>query len=124
MDIETGLYSLKTRYYNPNIGRFISADSISHLDPDSTFELNLYTYCNTNPVMYSNPSGSFLVLIVIGSILLGGAISGALAFEGVIFESMNSIGYLGNHAAELIPVGLGREVCKIDWIIFCIAIND
>ena len=30
---ELGLYYLKSRFYDPEIGRFISADSLDYLDP-------------------------------------------------------------------------------------------
>ena len=47
----TGLYYLRARYYAPNIGRFTQEDVIYNAG------LNLYAYCNSNPVMYSDPSG-------------------------------------------------------------------
>lgn len=47
----TWLYYLRARYYAPNIGRFTQEDVIYN---DG---LNLYAYCNSNPVMYSDPSG-------------------------------------------------------------------
>ena len=47
----TGLYYLRARYYAPGIGRFTQKDVIYN---DG---LNLYAYCNSNPVMYSDPSG-------------------------------------------------------------------
>ena len=47
----TGLYYLRARYYNASLGRFTQEDVIYN---DG---LNLYAYCNSNPVMYSNPSG-------------------------------------------------------------------
>lgn len=62
-DQETGLYYLNSRYYDPVMGRFISADSINYLDPSSATGLNLYAYCGNNPVMYSDPSGKFPILI-------------------------------------------------------------
>ena len=34
-DTETNLYFLKTRYYDPEIGRFITIDDISYLDPEN-----------------------------------------------------------------------------------------
>lgn len=34
-DIETGLYWLTTRFYDPETGRFISQDEYTYLDPDS-----------------------------------------------------------------------------------------
>ena len=47
----TGLYYLRARYYAPNIGRFTQEDVIYN---DG---LNLYAYCDSNPVMYCDPSG-------------------------------------------------------------------
>ena len=47
----TGLYYLRARYYSPNIGRFTQEDVIYN---DG---LNLYAYCDSNPVMYCDPSG-------------------------------------------------------------------
>ena len=57
-DTETGLYYLQTRYYDPEIGRFISPDSIDYLDPETVNGLNLYAYCYNNPVTYVDPSGN------------------------------------------------------------------
>ncbi len=56
-DTETGLYYLQTRYYDPELGRFISQDSIEYADYESVNGLNLYAYCGNNPVMYVDPSG-------------------------------------------------------------------
>ena len=41
-DTETGLYYLQTRYYDPELGRFISQDSIEYADYESVNGLNLY----------------------------------------------------------------------------------
>ncbi len=57
-DVETKLYFLKTRYYDPEIGRFITIDDISYLDPNSINGLNLYAYCGNNPVMGYDPNGT------------------------------------------------------------------
>ena len=56
-DTETNLYFLKTRYYDPEIGRFITIDDISYLDPEHINGLNLYAYCGNNPVMCVDPTG-------------------------------------------------------------------
>ena len=56
--METGLYYLQTRYYDPEIGRFISPDSTKYLEPIEINGLNLYTYCYNNPVMLTDPSGT------------------------------------------------------------------
>ena len=49
-DEETRLYYLKTRYYDPEIGRFISPDSIDYQSPESINGLNLYAYCGNDPI--------------------------------------------------------------------------
>ena len=65
-DIGIGLYFLKTRYYDPEIGRFMTIDDISYLDPESINGLNLYAYCGNNPVMNIDPTGrSFLVSLLV-----------------------------------------------------------
>lgn len=51
------MYYLQSRYYDPALGRFISPDSISYLEPESVIGLNLYAYCGDNPVMYVDPTG-------------------------------------------------------------------
>ena len=57
-DTETGLYYLKNRYYDPEVGRFITIDDISYLDPETINGLNLYAYCGNNPVMRTDPNGT------------------------------------------------------------------
>ncbi len=60
-DEEAKLYYLTTRYYDPELGRFISPDGISYLDPKTVNGLNLYAYCLNNPVMGYDPEGTFLI---------------------------------------------------------------
>jgi len=56
LDVESGLYNYNARLYDPVIGRFISADTIV-LDPHDPQDLNRYTYCRNNPLVYVDPSG-------------------------------------------------------------------
>ena len=55
-DEETELYYLNQRYYNPQWGRFINADSLIGV-AGKLLSHNLFAYCNNNPVMMSDPSG-------------------------------------------------------------------
>jgi RHS repeat-associated protein len=52
----TGLYYHNARYYDPGIGRFISADTIVP-NPANPQCLNRYSYCLNNPLKYVDPSG-------------------------------------------------------------------
>ena len=51
-DVETGLYYLQSRYYDPQVGRFLNADGIIGANGYS-----LFNYCGNNPIMLSDPSG-------------------------------------------------------------------
>ena len=53
-DTESGLYYLMSRYYDPEIGQFISPDTMQALQPKVIGGLDLYAYCRNNPVRYSN----------------------------------------------------------------------
>ena len=51
------------RYYNPEWGRWLTPDSVEYLDSSNINGLNLFSYCNNNPVMYYDGSGHFPGLI-------------------------------------------------------------
>lgn len=55
---ETGLYYLKSRYYDPKVGRFITIDDISYIDHEKINGLNFYAYCGNNPVMRIDENGA------------------------------------------------------------------
>lgn len=57
-DNETGMYYLQSRYYNPDLCRFISADAFEYISNDTALNLNAYAYCVNNPIMYSDPKGN------------------------------------------------------------------
>ena len=58
-DSETGFYYLQSRYYDPEICRFINADSYTSTGR-GYLGYNMFAYCNGNPVVYSDPSGHAL----------------------------------------------------------------
>ena len=57
-DTETGLYYLQSRYYNPKVGRFISADEYLSTGQGFTGS-NMFVYCGNNPVCRVDFSGQF-----------------------------------------------------------------
>ncbi len=72
-DIETGLYYLQSRYYDPEVGRFISSDAFAVLGatPMDVTDKNLFAYCDNNPVMRIDNGGEFWHILagaIIGSV--------------------------------------------------------
>ena len=55
-DEETGWYYLQSRYYNPELGRFISAD-VYLSTGQGVLGHNAYAYCLNNPVNTADESG-------------------------------------------------------------------
>lgn len=58
-DKETGFYYLQSRYYDPTTCRFLNADV--YYDTGVGFTgLNMFAYCNNNPVIFSDHSGEIV----------------------------------------------------------------
>ena len=56
-DNETGLYYLKSRYYDPQVGRFLNMDNPAYLDSNCINGLNLFSYAANNPIMMIDSNG-------------------------------------------------------------------
>ncbi|MPN03155.1 hypothetical protein SDC9_150380 [bioreactor metagenome] len=105
-DKETNTYYLRARNYDPTTGRFLSKDTVharlkNIFDPYGDYQgtqltggvyvdwtegqyvvndplsLNLYTYSQNNPIMYSDPNGNWIHILIGAAIgfAVGGAIS-------------------------------------------------
>lgn len=59
MPHESGLYYLQSRYYNPETGRFINADSVILGLGQSVQGYNLFEYCNNNPINKLDSTGAW-----------------------------------------------------------------
>jgi RHS repeat-associated protein len=55
-EAEAGLYYYNARWYDPEVGRFIQADSIIP-EPGNPLAWDRYSYANNNPLNYTDPSG-------------------------------------------------------------------
>ncbi|MGM9900116.1 MAG: RHS repeat domain-containing protein [Bacilli bacterium] len=96
-DVETSLFWLSSRYYSPELCRFISPDDVSYLNLKSLNGLNLYCYCYNNPISYVDPSGhsSILVMVLIGT-LFGAAV-------GFGFDAVKQL------------INNGWDFSEVDW---------
>ena len=57
-DCETGFYFLQTRYYDPEVGRFLNMDSIEYANQNFINGINLYAYSGNSPVVITDPTGT------------------------------------------------------------------
>jgi len=93
------LYYYRARYYDPNVGRFISQDPIEFLAGD----VNFYRYVGNDPVNWVNPSGLCGEGLCIGAALLLDAV-----FDLGLYEA--ALGLLGRKAAQQAGKVIVREV--------------
>jgi RHS repeat-associated protein len=105
-DADTGWYNLTTRYYDPVVGRFISADDVS-LIAESTDEMgdkNLYAYCDNNPISRADKGGEIWNFVIGAAIGAGIEIASQVITSGKITNwkavglsaAMGTIGGFGN----------------------------
>ena len=102
-DEETGMYYLKSRYYQPEICRFISADSYAVLtqSPMALVDTNLYNYCDNNPVYREDENGQFWNVVI--PALIGAAVGTFLtwAATSATGQEYTTKDYLSDFADEL-----------------------
>ncbi len=142
-DFETNLYYLNSRYYDPELRRFINADDISVLSEGKDFfnGLNLYAYCGNNPINNTDESGEswwdwlisiFVAVLVIVAVVavavltagVGTAVAGALgggvaatifgsAVDGAITGAIT--GAIMSFGISVIQQGISNGYDNINW---------
>ncbi len=63
-DAETGFYYLQSRYYDPEVYRFINADGYISTGQDINC-YNMFAYCGNDPVNKCDPNGRFFLTATI-----------------------------------------------------------
>ena len=89
--VETKLYYLNSRYYDPELCRFISPDCFEYLDKHDLSGLNLFAYCGNNPVMYSDGESHLAVLT-------------SMIIFGTLFGLVTGFGF-----------SAGKQLIENDW---------
>jgi RHS repeat-associated protein len=114
-DVETGFYYLNSRYYDPETGRFINADDISYLDPETLNGLNLFAYCGNNPVMALDPDGHAWWKWLIGALILVGlGIATVLTFGAAApITGFAATVVVGAFTGAVVSAGVGLGVAAL-----------
>ena len=87
-DVLTGLTYMQQRYYDAEIGRFISPDPVGP-EEDFVNHFNRYNYAQNNPVRYTDPDGRFVNFFVGAAIGAGIEVAAQVFVEGKSLSQLN-----------------------------------
>lgn len=127
---------MQSRYYAPEVGRFISADAFASTDVGGALSTNMFAYCENNPIVRSDPTGEIYHIIAgaaIGALInmgtqilansiagvpltdnlgiaaITGAVSGAFAASGVGAVGQGLVGAATNIASYVATTPKGER---------------
>ena len=125
-DVETGLYYLQSRYYDPETSRFINSDVYSDSSA-GMLAYNLFLYCANNPVSGYDPNGTWnwgkffdgASMISIGvtavavavTVLSCGAAAPVMVAVAAATATAGTLTAM-NGAAEVVEAGTGYNVVR------------
>ena len=116
-DNETGYYYLQSRYYDASICRFINADifEIASITKNIIAGTNLFSYCNNNPINYSDPNGTFRISVGWATVLLNAVVL-AISVICTYFAKVKSLKFLAKISSKFKKI-FKQTVKKISqWI--------
>ena len=122
-DVETGFYYVSSRYYDPEIGRWINADIPETLTADfeDFAQYNLFAYCFNDPVNISDETGTWpswatKLAIGIAAIVVGAAVVAATAATGGAAAAFVGAAVAGLKTAAVsgaIGAAVGAGTCAV-----------
>jgi RHS repeat-associated protein len=106
-DPESNLYYYRSRYYSPDVGRFLTEDPAGF-----TAGNNSYGYVGANPINFTDPTGEcpWCVAGIIGGLTDLGI---QLAFNGFNFKCVNWTEVGVSAAASAAGVGLAQKLAQL-----------
>ncbi len=116
-DEDCNMFFLKSRFYSPEWKRFLNADS-QYDTGYGTTGVNLFAYCNNDPVNRDDPSGEAVGALTIGGVTISiGAILAVVAgmlylVDPNIRSAVNSAVYLLLFTAPSIVVEAVKRISK------------
>ena len=123
-DNEIEMYYLQSRYYDPEIGRFVNGDDIAFIcDFTNPLNSNLFFYCNNSTPNFKDSTGYFAITITAGVTISFGTAVALIALTVFVFAyafdknfrnainqlitmlvrgAIDGIGYLANVISDVI----------------------
>ncbi len=112
-DQDTGLVYMGARYYDPQVGRFMSTDPVGFLD-DKPMQFNRYAYANNNPYTYVDPDGE--IAAHVGKFFLDFSLN--LAINYVESGQLNVMDAAIDSASNLLnPAASVKKISRVAQIV-------
>ena len=104
MDRATGLVYMQQRYYDPQVGRFLSVDPIAS-DMNSAWNFNRYNYAANSPYKFKDPDGRIIETVwdVANVVMDVASLGGNLAAGNYGGAAVDAGGLLLDLAATALP---------------------
>ena len=96
-DTETGLYYLRSRYYDPEICRWINADN--QLSTGDMTCMNLFAYCGNNPVNRIDPTGEAWWHWALGAVVVAACAVATVVTAGGFAAAAGAVAAVGSGVA-------------------------
>jgi len=118
-DAEAGLYYYRARFYDAEVGRFISKDPIGFAGGD----YNLYSYVSQNPVNFTDPSGLICVYsrnsanlrcTSKGKVIVNARVYSGYS-NGINNPKMENVKNMGPTPSGMYTIGPPIEVGRTTW---------
>lgn len=109
-DTESGLYYLNSRYYDPETGRFINADSMLKTPNAGVLSANMFAYCENNPIMSSDSTGQWFGLDDLIAGAVGAVVGIASQFVSDVVTSFNSGSWQISNWQTYVGAGTGGAI--------------
>lgn len=108
-DEETGLHYALMRYYNPELGRYLT------MDPMRTEggSLNFYTYCDGDPLNRYDPTGGLIIPAILIAAAIGAVIGAAIGAGIEAYRQHKEHGEIKDGWAIAKAAGIGAVIGAI-----------
>ena len=104
-DAETGFYYLQSRYYDPQIGRFINADSVIVGTSGELHGYNVFAYAFNNPIAYVDHNGNWPklsdVLVAAAVALVVAAVAASVVICAAVAPAAVAVGSVAVSTAAI-----------------------
>jgi RHS repeat-associated protein len=97
-DQESEYTYMQARFYDAQVGRFLSTDPVHFVD-DDPFTFNRYSYAHNNPYRYTDPDGEFVQFVPLLGAAVIGAAGGAAVQAYKQYKATGSVKFDRNMAA-------------------------